>query len=683
MRNKPISCHNVIFLDYIMTDKRNNIIEIAKKLFRRNGTLPSYNDLKEEGISNKAVRYHVGNLSNVHEEVLYPVSDENEVNQPDTITHSVVDNKDLIVSVYLQIAKEDGAVTKEKFKENNISEYKIRETFGGMNNLHTYMQEHHNVVLVKEDNKELITDTYIEIMKGKMGLPNHPDFINKGISRDKIRSAFGNITSLHDYMVENHSDEINKIAVSDNVIFSKRNTEKIKNIFNESKRFVITTAVSGKRVDKNLLASIRNYCSAKEAELVIIPCSDVWDRGGSNNQSNNWFFGNEISEDIFIFDDTRVNNNLMISSIKTSAKQIKPTTGLSRLTHNNGSIIMASPKQFLEYVPNKYSNIPNALMTTGAITIADYSTDKYMSERISYLAESDHIMGGLIVEVMNNEIFLVRQFQSDENGSFIDLGIQYNADNTTEKVSCDVVLGDWHTGETSPNSIKFVKEISETVTVDNFIVHDIFNGSSVNHHIAQKPLVQALNIEEGNMLIKDELYLCGEAIDFFQKYTKGNVVIVKSNHDEWLERYLGECRFAKDPANMRISLDLANEMMNGKDPFEYGVVKYGGGFDEDRVVFLQRNESYIKGGVELGNHADIGINGAKASAASMEYSFGNCVGAHSHSGLIFRGYWRAGTSTHLRLSYNKGASTWTNSHVLVYGNGARQMITMIGSDWKL
>lgn len=597
-----------------------------------------------------------------------------------------ISTKQDIIDIYKEHYERYGKYpVRQELRDMGATDAKIRKHFGDLQSLREYMDKKHNIENSSNGiTKDTLIKVYLDIMKENLRTPAVSDFIRAGFNNGNIRHHFGNITSMHDYMAENHGEEMSEIVISDSGIFSKRSAKDINDIISNTKRFIITTAVSGKAIDTKFLSSIRSYCEKKDAKLIIIPSADVANRVGVCSASNNWFFPPDVKEDIFIFEDTRLNSNLLLSAIRTSAKQIKPTTGLARLTHNNGSIILASPKQFLEYVPNNYSNIPNALMTTGAITVPEYNNDRYMSERTSYLAEVDHVMGAIVVEIKDSEIFFFRQLQADSNGAFIDLGIQYNSDGTTEEISADVVMGDWHSGETADNSYGFIEEITKEVKVDNIIIHDIFNGSSVNHHIEKQPLLQAKEFEGGRSLILDELQDCALDIKYMQDYVKGNVVIVKSNHDEWLERYLMECRFAKDPANLRIALDLANALMDDKDPFEYGICKYSDVFDKDRVIFLQRNESYMKGGVELGNHADIGVNGARASAASMEYAFGNCVGAHSHSALIFRSYFRVGTSTKLRLSYNKGgASTWTNSHALVYSNGARQIITMIDDDWKI
>ncbi|MFK5283800.1 hypothetical protein ACI3PL_29915, partial [Lacticaseibacillus paracasei] len=67
-------------------------------------------------------------------------------------------------------------------------------------------------------------------------------------------------------------------------------------------------------------------------------------------------------------------------------------------------------------------------MTTGACTLPKYYDNKFVSKRLSYIADHDHTIGAIIVEIENDKLFHFRQIQADENGSFIDYGVQYNPD---------------------------------------------------------------------------------------------------------------------------------------------------------------------------------------------------------------------------------------------------------------
>lgn len=60
-------------------------------------------------------------------------------------------------------------------------------------------------------------------------------------------------------------------------MFTAERLESLKDDAKKYKRFFVTTAVSGKAVDANFLASIKNFCERHDALLLILPCEDVAD----------------------------------------------------------------------------------------------------------------------------------------------------------------------------------------------------------------------------------------------------------------------------------------------------------------------------------------------------------------------------------------------------------------------
>ncbi|QIG66054.1 metallophosphatase domain-containing protein [Ochrobactrum phage vB_OspM_OC] len=592
---------------------------------------------------------------------------------------------DILTSCKDFVNKHSKLPTFKDIREIGFSRDRVRSSFGNLAKLHELLSEATNTPIEdkKEDTKKEIIDVYIKIVSEKMRYPTNADFRLESISDHKIKSTFGNITNLHDHMREDHADVLDAIVTKSTTVFTKRTSEELDEELQKYKRFVITTAVDSKAIHQGFYESIKNYCDANEAKLLIVPCADVASR---SNIIEDWAFDAILSEEIFIHNDVALNGNLIVSKIQMSAKQIKPTTGLKRILHEKGSVVCASPKQFLEYHPNKYSGIPNALMTTGAITTGDYSSDLYMSKRTSYIAEFDHVLGAIVVEIENNQLFHFRQIQADDDGSFIDLGVRYRPDGTTEKEHATLVLGDWHSGSTDPRVVNMINEVVNTVEIDNIVVHDLFDGLSVNHHIKNQPLKLAKRSIKQKSSLEAELSQCADDLDMLADMLgeTGDIIIVKSNHDEWLSRYLDDGRFMADYENQYVAFDLARKRIeDDQDILEYAINTYGEPSCASRVQYLDRQSSFVIGGVELGSHGDIGTNGAKGSLDAIETAWGNAVIGHFHSAAIYRGVFRVGTSTKLKLEYTNSISSWTQTHCLVYDNGSRQLITLIGDSWKI
>lgn len=530
------------------------------------------------------------------------------------------------------------------------------------------------------DGRKEIIDAYLNFLKAHQKLPTYSDLHKLNIPKSKIKHHFVNIGNLHEEIVNNYSNVINKHIAHESYIFSEKKLEQLNEDLKKFKRFIVTTAISGKAVDGNFLAALKNYSKRRKAKRLILPAQDRANRSRRTGVRYNWTFSHQLKEEAFVHKDTELNTNLFLSSILLSAKHINPTTGLSRIGQRHGSYIFASPKQNLEYVNGSFNHkkYPHAIITTGCITVANYESDRYMSDRTSYIAETDHVIGAVIVEIVNDSIYHFRQIQADASGAFIDLGIKYNPDGTTEDIKTDIVLGDWHAGATDPLIKDTTSEIIKSLSIEDIYIHDVFDGKSINPHEEHKHATRARLVGGNRHLLEDEIENCAKDINWFLKQTDGNIYIVKSNHDEFLDRYIESGRYVKEPINYDIGHDLAPVVKRREDPLKWSCEHYHGIDAMDRVVWFQRSSDHTIGGVQMAAHGDRGTNGTRGSMLSIEKVFGIAVIGHNHSAAIMRGIYRVGTSTYLDLDYNDyQMSNWTHTHCLIYPNGSRQLINII------
>ena len=170
----------------------------------------------------------------------------------------------------------------------------------------------------------------------------------------------------------------------------------------------------------------------------------------------------------------------------------------------------------------------------------------------------------------------------------------------------------------------------------------------------------------------------------------GNIYIVKSNHDEFVDRQARKKWKPSNDANYvclaQAFLAAMGELDNGKppmDPVRWLVEKYGNLKYPKRIVWLTRESSVLIGGVECGVHGDLGRNGSRSSLVGLSKSYVSCTVGHSHGAAIFNEVYRVGTSTDLRLPYTRGPTTWTQTHCLVYSNGNRQLISILDGHWRI
>lgn len=432
------------------------------------------------------------------------------------------------------------------------------------------------------------------------------------------------------------------------------------------KKYIISSVVPGADLNHKFLKSIANFCHIENAEALFIPTKELYK-------------DEFISEDILpygqvIEKDINLNSNIAISTILISPDQVDPITGLDRVGHHESSVIYASPKQRLKSVASPSTAYPRCLMTTGAVTMPYYKSTKQ-----AQLAKLDHVMGAIVVEVESNKLYHFRQVQASPDGSFIDLGYRYTVAGKKEKVAAAaLVAGDWHVGFTDPAVSKATDDMLKKFNPKHLILHDFFDGISVNHHIEGKHLTKALMGDNNDL--KAELKLAEQELARLGKISN-NVVIVKSNHDEFLDRWLDEGKYVEDARNHIVGLELALSKARGKDPLEYAINRKR---KVKNVTFLKSEQSFkvSRKKIECGMHGHLGPNGARGGSKGIEKAFISAVIGHSHTPEIIRNTWVVGTSTYLRLSYNKGPSSWANSHCIIYENGDRQIINIINGKWK-
>ena len=494
-----------------------------------------------------------------------------------------------------------------------------------------------------------------------------------GLVSFKVNKYFTSENQLLKACRERHSDVGNYLF--NETSFTSQYEEETNRLVNKYKKFFVTTAVSGKRVDENFYKSIKTFCQSENALCLVMPCEDIMNR----KTAFKWNLDSRLKDDNFrvIFHDTYLNSNLFLSDIKVSAKMINPSVGLPQFTQE-GSVIIASPKQELDYVANSMDKYPNAIMTTGAMTEPDYVNDIYMSHRLSKIAEYDHVMGGIIVEILNDERFNFRQVQVDKTGVIYDMDSLYTPEYKKLNMGRTVaVLGDLHVGETDMKIFEKATKIIKEVGCQEMVVHDLFSGISIKHWDFKKPIKLAQKYEAGNMSLKDEAQAVEYCLEELTECAE-HIYVAESNHHDFLMRYLEEKKWINDVVNFRYVLDIVKAVFDGEtNPVKYMIENLTKRkYDVDRVFWLENDETLNINGVELAQHGHLGANGAKGNLNTYRKAYKKSVSAHTHTPRIKKGAFSVGTTTKLKLDYTKGLSNWLNAFALVHENGCVQLVNI-------
>lgn len=450
-----------------------------------------------------------------------------------------------------------------------------------------------------------------------------------------------------------------------------------------AERYLITSAQAEAKPNKKLLNSMGTYATEMSAQLIVLPMI-------GNSAQQDWTELHPDFEDYDVEYGTRkLGSNVQIEQFHVRPYQVDPVTGLSRFAQRETTQIFASPKQRMKAIPHSVRRHPKFLVTTGAITNPNYATSADVSaerRRLGNIALRDHVFGGLVVEVEDSNTFYMRHVTSNGRGSFVDLGTKYHGEEVTPDQRCEaLVLGDYHCGRTDPEVLETTYDMIRRMKPRRLVLHDYFDGHSVSHHVDKEPITQGILQRDdlGHGSLEQELRQCYDELLVLSEMTD-EVVVVMSNHHEFLWRWLNEGRFMRDTNNARFGFKLASHMAekDENDPVEFGIKMMGK--LPSNIRFLKRTDDYKVRGYQLGAHGDKGPGFGYGSLPGKENDYGKSISGHVHTNERLRDTHTVGTMLPMDMYYMRGhPHRWTNGHAAIYENGAVQHLMIIRGKYTL
>lgn len=456
---------------------------------------------------------------------------------------------------------------------------------------------------------------------------------------------------------------------------------KTKQHSDDKKRFIISWAQNNTPVHKKLLRNIEAYAEFIDAEILVIagryrnPTS-IW----TNNNQNEEHWKKEVEP---YLDANRHDIHKYVSimsDIKIQPTAVNPMTGMQAISGVN-SCIFGSPKVQLEMIPVLDGNKPKMMLTTGAVTVKNYTDAK-----AGKVGEFHHTFGFAIVEIKDDETFFVRQVTADDKtGNFRDLYYSVDDNGVHEINSIEAaILGDIHYGHHDQEVLDKTMEMLGKLRPKHVVLHDVFDGNSISHHEMKDPFIQYGKEISGTNDLAKEVDLMLDGLKAFEDFD--NVVIVRSNHDDFLDRWLKNEDWKKQPTykNSRLYMKYSDILLEqyAKDPYNIkGVIPTLINERYPKFITLGRSSSYLVKGFELGSHGDLGSSGSRGSLQQFRKLNTKIIVGHYHSPGRKDGALSVGTSTKLRVGYNKGASAWLQSHVIIQEDGRAQHINFINGEY--
>lgn len=452
---------------------------------------------------------------------------------------------------------------------------------------------------------------------------------------------------------------------------------KLKRYDLSKKVFFITAAQNATPVNEPLWKNILSYAKFRKAEVGVLQlryknATSIWTE---NNENDEWWdkcFS--VEEDGLItfsyLDGSRnsIHKNLdILGDVRVQPTAVNPLTNFEGVSGHRSSII-GHPRVHFKTLPTLNGHAPKYLLSTGVCTVPNYT-----ESRSGKVAEFHHTYGFIIVEIEDIDTFYIRQVTADEDGNFTDILHRVEDEKVSKiKTSAAFIMGDIHAANVEEKIVEETTRYFKKVQPERVILHDVFDGESVNHHEAKDPIKSYHRLQNGKNLVKKEI---NGLIDFIDRHklTKYNPVIVRSNHDMWLDKWIKEGDWKKDVANsieyMQYSLVLLeNKAPKGLLPYlleqQYG----------DKITCLDIDTSFTVLDWELGNHGHLGANGSKGNIRQHRKLNIKSVTGDCHSPAREDGAITVGTYSKKRLGYNNGASSWGWAGNVIHNDAKSQLI---------
>jgi hypothetical protein len=436
--------------------------------------------------------------------------------------------------------------------------------------------------------------------------------------------------------------------------------------------YVVHAPVAGAIIHKGLIKSIENLCSRKKGQQIILP---IRHHAQSFEVQNENFdpYVLELSKRFPLVKTFSFNKNLKAVDLQLNAQNLHPLSCVERFTQEGNhrhSVIVAHPKQDYKAIP--YSNIkhPHLAFTTGASTYPCYR-DNTQGRK----AEIEHKIGCVIVEIHSEKRFRMTQVEAAKDGSFIYDGVKYLPNGKIIE-DCSVVAyvaGDLHPGNHSEFAVGEMVKLIRRYRPENLILHDSIDFFSLNHHEFGNTPSMREKITRGRTL-ENERQIVLKLFNRLDRAMEGrDIILIPSNHNDFLTRRLTELRLDKDPVNSPLLAEVYYKWMKGgrkRFPEEYLLDL------PDNFLFPSMDQDIVIEGFNH-THGHSGVGGGKGSATTFNRVFRKSISGHTHTPCKIGDTIVVGTNSELKQGYNKGIQSWMHSDCIIYKGGQTQTLFKI------
>jgi hypothetical protein len=448
------------------------------------------------------------------------------------------------------------------------------------------------------------------------------------------------------------------------------------------RRFILSSAQNGTKIHEPFFKNLVAYSNFMDAEIRIAGFTYNKSLFSEHEKNKNTYHA-DIAQYLSAGQIQLGEYLLFCGEMNTLPTAVTPLSGFETYTRSKSGIFPHAKVQLVS-VPTMKSEPAKQIMTTGAVTMPNY-----IQKRDGIKATFHHVIGAVIVEITPDGQHFCRHIQADDDGSFYDLDtfVKDGVIHFNSRVEA-ITWGDIHFEKIDPvaalaafGSGGMLNELRPKYQ----FFHDLTDFSARNHHSIKDPYHNYLTTLKGN---GDILKVNNAILKFLEQSNRTNClsVIVESNHDQAMLRWMREAEWRHDPTNAKLFFELQLAMIDHME--NYGDTKFSPFIHllrkhnlENGVhayfEFVPEDDSFTicNGEIECAIHGHTGANGAKGTPRQFTRMGPKANTAHTHSPGIIDGIYTAGTMSNLDLGYNKGLSSWAHTHIVTYPNAKRTLVT--------
>lgn len=492
-----------------------------------------------------------------------------------------------------------------------------------------------------------------------------------------IRGLLAVLKAVHEYPFRDHTalwnfmkKELGEGAtVEAPAVHTHSRTDAEVRKIEKGREFIVTSAVNNCHANEDFLRALEHWREDHDAKIIVNPIRYQNPTRDRDIDEDEWW--DPALAPYMLDAEIRPHERLSIMPTKVQATTNNPLPPRLDGRTKNRSAIFGHPQLMMRTVPI-LDGPAKMLWSSGAVTEKE---GNYSQTMTGDMAEFHHGFSAVIAQVRGDQVHM-REVTWD-GAAFIDCDRAYTAQGSAWAPNpIALVMGDIHVGLVADEVMRATfgeGGIYPEMQHAEILLHDLANFHTVSPHDAHKRLTRAALAAEGRNHLGRELDEIVAWLDLLPSEAK--LVVARSNHDEFLRRWLEGGENAVEPQNRKLYHYLSFHMLEEKERTGRWPVPLELALRDQlsrEVTFLDFDDPYIREGVSLGNHGHLGKNGAKGSIRSYAGLGTRSVIGHSHSPGIFQGVYQTGHSAVADHGYNQGPSGWLNLHVSLHANGRRQ-----------